>query len=384
MDRFYGESRAVIRDSRGLTPRDYFDLLSSLWCPETCAPRMRADWTPDNPTLGQCSVTAFLAQDIFGGRVLGVPLPDGNFHCFNEAGGRVFDLTSEQFGGEKLRYEGCPEQRRETHFARAEKRARYLALRESLRLALEGITLEEIWLEGSLGRVYGQLLLTPGNEPGPLVILSHGFGGDHMGLADYAAHFARSGLNCLSLDFGGGGPASLSDGAMTEMTVLTESGDLNAAIDRFRADPRFSRILLWGGSQGGFVTACTAARRPADISRAVLEFPAIVLQDDARARALPEGGFPDTSRVMGLTIGRCYNEAAVSFDLYDLLPACRLPVLILHGDRDPVVPLRYSRRAARVLPDAHLEVLEGQGHGFTGEGRQRAMALETAFLTEKE
>ena len=125
MDRFYGESRAVIRDSRGLTPRDYFDLLSSLWCPETCAPRMRADWTPDNPTLGQCSVTAFLMQDLFGGRVYGVPLEDGNFHCFNEARGCVFDLTSAQFGDRRLNYAGCPEQFREVHFAREEKRRRY-------------------------------------------------------------------------------------------------------------------------------------------------------------------------------------------------------------------------------------------------------------------
>jgi hypothetical protein len=41
---------------------------------------MRKDWTKDNMTLGQCSVTAFLVQDIFGGEVLGILLPDGNYH----------------------------------------------------------------------------------------------------------------------------------------------------------------------------------------------------------------------------------------------------------------------------------------------------------------
>ena len=97
---FYGWETADIRDERGLTPRDYYALLSSIWCAETCAPRMRKDWTRENKTLGQCSITAFLMQDIYGGRVLGVSLGDGNYHCFNAVGDCVFDLTSEQFGHE--------------------------------------------------------------------------------------------------------------------------------------------------------------------------------------------------------------------------------------------------------------------------------------------
>ena len=65
--RFYGWESADIRDERGLTPREYYDLLSEIWCAETCAPRMRMDWSEDNRTLGQCSITSFLVQDIFGG-----------------------------------------------------------------------------------------------------------------------------------------------------------------------------------------------------------------------------------------------------------------------------------------------------------------------------
>ena len=38
---FYGWQSADVRDARGLTPRDYYDLLSTLWCADTCAPRMR-------------------------------------------------------------------------------------------------------------------------------------------------------------------------------------------------------------------------------------------------------------------------------------------------------------------------------------------------------
>jgi 8-oxo-dGTP pyrophosphatase MutT (NUDIX family) len=136
---FYGWERADLRDARGLTPRDYYELLSGLWCAETCAPRMRKDWSPENPTLGQCSVTAFLMQDLFGGEVRGVPLGDGNFHCFNVVDGRLFDLTSEQFGPLRLNYENCPLQTREQHFAKEEKRQRYELLKSRLAalLALE-------------------------------------------------------------------------------------------------------------------------------------------------------------------------------------------------------------------------------------------------------
>lgn len=129
---FYGWEKADVRDRNGLTPRDYYDLLSEIWCAETCAPRMRKDWRVENRTLGQCSITAFLIQDLYGGQVYGVPLEDGSFHCFNDVDGCVFDLTSEQFGDRKLDYENCPEQFRETHFANAEKRARYELLKEKL------------------------------------------------------------------------------------------------------------------------------------------------------------------------------------------------------------------------------------------------------------
>lgn len=142
--RFYGWESADIKDERGLTPREYYDLLSEIWCAETCAPRMRSDWSPENKTLGQCSITAFLLQDLYGGKVFGVPLGDGNYHCFNVVGDCVFDLTSEQFGDKKLNYTDCPEQFRETHFAKEEKRQRYELLKARLFARLPDIAETEL------------------------------------------------------------------------------------------------------------------------------------------------------------------------------------------------------------------------------------------------
>lgn len=135
---FYGWEQASVPAATDeypgiCTPRDLYDALFEIWCADTCAPRMRENWNENNRTLGQCSITAFLAQDIFGGRVYGILRPGGNYHCYNVAGGCVFDLTSEQFGSEVLVYENNPEQFREVHFAKEEKRKRYECLCRALK-----------------------------------------------------------------------------------------------------------------------------------------------------------------------------------------------------------------------------------------------------------
>jgi len=136
--RFYGWRSAVtppVSDEyRGIdTPQTLYDVLCGIWCEYTCAPRLRSKWSKENVTLGQCSITAFLVQDIFGGKVCGVLRPGGNYHCFNVIGDAVFDLTSEQFGDEKLDYSNAAEQLREEHFSKTEKLERYEYLRAQLK-----------------------------------------------------------------------------------------------------------------------------------------------------------------------------------------------------------------------------------------------------------
>ena len=132
---YYGKEKygdTVLSSGPYKTPNDLYNALLHCWCADTCAPRMREKWSPENPPLGQCSITAFLVQDIFGGKVYGILRSGGNYHCFNVVGDCVFDLTSEQFGDEKLNYDNCPEQSREVHFAKVEKRERYEKLKAML------------------------------------------------------------------------------------------------------------------------------------------------------------------------------------------------------------------------------------------------------------
>ena len=136
MHAFYGadncDCKPIVDNITIKNPKELYDVLQGAWKKETCAPRMQDRWSIDNKTLGQCSITAFLVQDLFGGNVYGVKLPDGNFHCFNVIGKSLFDLTSEQFQNEVLTYTLDYPQSRENHFKKEEKYQRYLLLKKEV------------------------------------------------------------------------------------------------------------------------------------------------------------------------------------------------------------------------------------------------------------
>ena len=128
-------------------PKELYDILSEIWCADTCAPRMRERWSKENQTLGQCSITAFLAQDIFGGKVYGILRPGGNYHCYNVVGDCCFDLTSEQFGDEILDYRENPEQFRGTFPERREKAEIRVSEKRTGNISRQGIGADETALQ---------------------------------------------------------------------------------------------------------------------------------------------------------------------------------------------------------------------------------------------
>ncbi|HET9170502.1 MAG TPA: hypothetical protein VFN97_13750 [Actinospica sp.] len=72
------------------------------WGADTCDPVAIPDWTPDNPSLGQCGTTALVIQDLLGGDLVLARVhlngeSDGN-HYWNRFGpGIDIDFTREQF-----------------------------------------------------------------------------------------------------------------------------------------------------------------------------------------------------------------------------------------------------------------------------------------------
>ena len=231
-------------------------------------------------------------------------------------------------------------------------------------------------------KIYGKLFIPDSESPVPLVILSHGFGGNHSGVKGYAAAFAEHGIAAYIFDFIGGGNHIKSDGKMTEMSVLTEAEDLTVIFDNLKADSRFKpeQIFLFGESQGGFVSTYIAALRPADVAGLVLLYPAFVLHDYIRQRTPDPERMPDTMKLLGKTIGRIYNKDVLSFDIYTLMPRYSGKTLIIHGTADSLVPLPYSERAIKTFPNAKRIKLDGAKHVFHGDMMQKAAEDAVKFV----
>lgn len=227
--------------------------------------------------------------------------------------------------------------------------------------------------EKSDGKVIrGKLYYPQDKDRFPLVIFSHGFGSSYAELEHHAVEFTDAGIGCLFFDFCGGGYASTSDGEFEDMTVLTEKEDLLTVLDEAKKIPEAAdgQIFLAGESQGGFVSAMVAKEAGQEIMGLILWYPAFVIPDDSRKR-MKAGGHA-AEFVFERHLGADYNKVAAEIDIDDVIRGYTGPVLILHGDRDDVVPLSYSKHAEELYRDAKLIVINGAGHGFDGDDSKQA------------
>ncbi|MBE5845137.1 MAG: alpha/beta fold hydrolase [Butyrivibrio sp.] len=234
-------------------------------------------------------------------------------------------------------------------------------------------------------QISGELYL-PDDSKGryPIVIMAHGFGGDREGTRPYAEILVKEGIGCYIFDFCGGGLSSKSDGKMTDMSVITESEDIEAVVESIRKEPFADRknIFLMGVSQGGVASTIAAGDAPDEIKGMVLLYPAYVLFDDARRKYPSDDLIEDSSTVFGLPVGRRYYEDAFSLNIYDYMVRFTGNVLILHGNIDEVVPLSYSIEARKKFPAAKIVQITDAGHGFYGKEVVKAGKEMVSFIEE--
>ena len=212
----------------------------------------------------------------------------------------------------------------------------------------------------------------PEGENLPVAIVSHGFMAWQDTMRQYAKELARLGYCAYCFDFCGGSvmKKGKSDGATTDMSVLTEVLDLEAVIEYTQSLPYTgNELLLMGCSQGGFVSALVAAKHPELVSKLVLFYPAICIPDDARAGKMMFARFdpkniPERIKCGPMKLGRCYPSDVIGMDPIKEISTYHGPVLIVHGTKDKIVNPNYSRRAQRAYPNAKLHIIEGGAHGF--------------------
>jgi dipeptidyl aminopeptidase/acylaminoacyl peptidase len=143
-----------------------------------------------------------------------------------------------------------------------------------------------------------------------------------------------------------------------------------------------STVVL-GGSAGGFTALGVAASAPELLAGVVASYPVTDLLDLAERSHRFERHY--TESLVGplpAALAEHVGRSPVSF----ATQLIATPVLLLHGDADPVVPVEQSRMLAQRIADlggtVELHVYPGEGHGFRSVPNQLdEYARTAAFLT---
>ncbi|PIE03793.1 MAG: hypothetical protein CSA81_00445 [Acidobacteria bacterium] len=114
------------------------NFLRQAWSAETCYPKQASDWSTDNPSLGQCAVSALVVQDQLGGELAKCYVGE-NSHYFNVIDGQIIDTTAEQFWPEEVDYADFVIKKRQDLLADESTRVRYEKLRQRFDQSLEGM-----------------------------------------------------------------------------------------------------------------------------------------------------------------------------------------------------------------------------------------------------
>ncbi|UOQ49780.1 alpha/beta hydrolase [Gracilibacillus caseinilyticus] len=215
-----------------------------------------------------------------------------------------------------------------------------------------------------------------------VVIFSHGFNGTNQDFAMHSDYLAQHDVGAICFDFCGGSIYSKSDLKTDEMSIFTEKEDLAAVMETIKnwknVDP--DHIFLFGGSQGGLVSALVADEYIEDIKGLLLLYPALGIADDWNKRYPTLASIPDTHELWGVRLGRIYFESIHDYDVFDHIGKFNKNVLIFHGDQDDIVSIDYGKRAEMLYPHARMEVFPGEGHGFSEAGNKKVAEMTYEFV----
>ncbi len=214
-------------------------------------------------------------------------------------------------------------------------------------------------------------------EPGPAALVMHGWGGSALDMVPLAAPMREAGLHTLLMDARSHGRSD--DSAITSMPHF--AADVAAGLRWLRAHPLVdpARIVLVGHSVGAGACLLTAHRDPGVagvVSLSCMAEPRAVM-----TRLVLSAHLPGAVRWLALR----YVEHAIgmrfaAFAPLTTLPTLTMPVLLIHGELDQVVPVTDAHQLATVAPTARLFIVPGVGHADI-EGVAAVSAAVQEFVT---
>lgn len=242
----------------------------------------------------------------------------------------------------------------------------------------------EKFIEYEDKKIYGRVYSPQVDSKVPIVIFSHGYNGTSDSFDLYGEFLASNGIAAYCFDFCGGSVNSRSSLKTTEMTVFTEINDLKAVIENIKDWINIDKnnIFLFGESQGGFVTALTVEDYIEEIRGVILLYPAFCIPDNWTEKYKDIYSIPKEVPFWGMTLGEEFIKAIYDFNIKKHIGKYENNILILHGDKDVIVPEKYSLDIAKEYKNSNVVIFPGEEHGFSEEGSKEVMNMVVKFVNE--
>ena len=209
------------------------------------------------------------------------------------------------------------------------------------------------------------LVHAPAPEGGRTIVYLHGNGSDLASISPLAGLFARHGLGFAAVEYPGYGPAA---GRPHQEAILAAARDGLAHLSL-----RAERTVLVGESLGSSVAAHLAAEgllhdggSSKGSGRLVLvsPFTSMTAMVQRVVRVFPRQLVPDR------------------WETETLLDRIDVPTLLVHGERDDLVPLAMSEQLARGISSSQRVVVPGRTHNDLWEAPSECLEAVARFATQ--
>jgi putative redox protein len=240
---------------------------------------------------------------------------------------------------------------------------------------------EQIRFKNQRGEQLAGTLHLPENSGDRGVVIGHCFTCTrHTAiLRQLAQDLAQQGFVALRFDFSGNGQ---SDGQFADSTYSKQISEMLSAAE-IVASHGVEWLGLAGHSMGALISFLTAAQSETVAAVAVIGGRLSGMQAshflsrqqrDILART-GEVTFTSRGRFLRLT-DRFFADAG-SFDPVKMLQTFRIPLMVIHGDRDEIIPVQEAFKARDLAGDRlKLEIISGADHMFSrAQDRQTVSRL---------
>ena len=226
-----------------------------------------------------------------------------------------------------------------------------------------GLEAEDVTISAPGGRLRAWFIPARAAGPQPVALVLHGWSGSASSMLPVAPPLHAAGFHVLLLDAQGHGRSDDSDSGSSSMPGFAEN--VERACRWLRSNPRVEAegIVLVGHSVGAGACLLAAARDPriaAVVSISSMANAATYMGQAMRRHGVPAIAISLVLREIERAIGMRFPEFAPIATIAHL----HMPVLLIHGAIDSVIPLADAQALHRAAPPGtDLLVVADADHG---------------------